>query len=173
MVNPRSDAIEQQPRHFADVVGERVSTLKGLHTAFVEEAITSGVDGEDLRQALADAINAGALPRLTVGPIDRNANVQFYVLDGNVLPDALGVRTLDDPDVERYGPIFITRRPKDEGDFTVTLTPRLPQVTLPVGGATADIATLARVDSYFPQGTFSEAKIIEPEVRPQRDYLEF
>jgi len=163
----------EQPRHFADVVSDRVRAIRNAQETFLREAIERGVPPSELAQVTADAMNAGVLPCVTLGMLDRNSNIQLQLFDGQIPAAAIRAEVDDSPDQPRA--VIAARRIENSGDFSIKTTTRLPQLSRlswnnPRGIDPAE--TLAEIDAHLPSGLVEPAQIIEQKpFRP--DYDEF
>lgn len=151
----REPAVEA-PRTYADEVGDRTRRLSDLQRAILEDAVDRGVPKEDLPRLVADAMNAGVLPRIVNGVTMRGSGVELLLLDGQVPAEALSVSAgiddmggLAEASFQFHVGISGSVRKGDKvyKGFSVRNTGKLPQTDR---FAPIDHTMLADIDAHMP-----------------------
>jgi hypothetical protein len=146
------EATKQPEKSYADELSERLRSLREAHKEFLKQTVEKNIPEADLPQVTADAMNAGAIPRIIPGLSFRGSGFSLEFLDGQIPPEALAVKANTDPETGRFsGGIYIARDPKPGDGFTIEGSGNLPQISQP--GDPIDVAMLAKIDAHMAAPT--------------------
>lgn len=152
MVTAPKEPEAKRPASYAELARERLLTIKDSQAQLIKEALDRGVPEAELPQLLADAMNAGKIPRVVQGLSWRGSGFQLIMFDGKVPSEALTVSVYRAPDGQQIygttvelGPAATLEGQGGDNDFSITTTPLLPQT----GYDSPDLAVLTMIDSHM------------------------
>lgn len=122
---------EQAPRlNYAQEIDARQSTLHSKQKAFMRAARESGLQGTELKTAVAGAMMNGELPTIINGMSYRGGGFHLIFLSGQLRPEHIEAEVApanpDRPDDVSYT-IYIADDISKDPDIRVESSPRLPQ----------------------------------------------
>ncbi|TAH33621.1 hypothetical protein EYC58_00625 [Candidatus Saccharibacteria bacterium] len=135
---------------FAEEVRNRILTVQERQRALIFGAATNGVKEAELPKLLADAMNAGEIPRIVRGMTLRGSGQTLHLLDGTIPDGAFEVYLLpsgvDPTKNSDFGMVIELKRGAREGeDYSINTTGTLPQT----GHQPPDTKVLADIDAHM------------------------